>query len=183
MELQAKVRRRRRASAAALRLRALVVALMVCGLTFTTVPAASALTVPQARSYYLARICAPNPAIDRLNWAIFHGRATVRGRQMHGARLRQARRAALAVSRVERAAGLALIHPPSPWPTAASSLAARRVGLALVRDSQLLRQLWTRAGRRFVRFWVRVVLPQGRAVGRLDAVASRALGISPTSGC
>ena len=161
--------------------------LVVFALVLSAAPTASAETVPmtaeQAQAYYIAKICAPNPAIDRLNRAVFRGHPNVRARQMHGKRLRQVRAAIANLRRVELPAGNALVTPTAPWPSPETALATGNVGRAIVADTRVLAALATRAGRRFLRYWNNVVVPHSRLIGRLDVAASKVLNLPPTATC
>jgi hypothetical protein len=157
--------------------RVLAIVVLVLGLALSTEAPASALTVDEAVTHYLAQVCPQNPAIDAVNRAVFRGKHTFRARQMHGKRLRQSRRALRRLQRIEILGGNHLLSPPSAWPTPEVAQAMTAVGHALVTDGRMIVQLRKRAGRRFVRYWNTVWIPHEDVLFSLYDAADAALGV------
>jgi uncharacterized membrane protein YdfJ with MMPL/SSD domain len=164
--------------------RLLAIIVVAFAVTLSTLAPASAMSNNYAGSYYLNSVCPSNPALDAVYRAIFHGKNVVRPKNMHGKRLRRTRRALLRYERVESAGGRYLLNPPSAWPTSDSAQATKNMGLAMVRQSQIVDHLRRVAGRRFIRQAVNWFEPQVNTLRDRSSVARDSLNLPPgPQGC
>ena len=133
--------------------RFLAVAIVAIALAFSALPPASAMTTDYARQYFLNSVCPGRAKAVALNQAVFRGKSNFTGKQMHGKRLRQARRAVTAMRTAEANAAMWLRNPPSEWPSQDAAAAIAKAANALARETVVLGNLRTKAGKRFRSFW------------------------------
>jgi len=154
-------------------------------LAFSALPPASAMTMDTAGTYFLNSVCPGRAKVVALNRAVFRNKANFTGKQMHGKRLRQARRAITAVKAAELNAVRRLRNPPSAWPSDEVATNAARVANTLARESIVLSNLRSRAGKRFKNYWVKVFIPANQAFASASRTARASLGLptGPAAGC
>ena len=164
--------------------RLLAIIVVAFALTLSTLAPASAMSNDYAGRYYLNSVCPTNPALNAVYQAIFHGKNVIRPKNMHGKRLRRTRRALLRYERLESAGGHYLLNPPSAWPTPESAQATNNMGLAMVRQSQIVDHLRKVAGKRWIHQANTWFDPQVTTLGNRSSTARDSLNLPPgPQGC
>jgi hypothetical protein len=163
----------------------LATAIVSIALAFSALPPAAAMSPDYAGRYFLNSVCPGRAKAQALNSAVFHGKNNFTGKQMHGKRLRQARRALAAFKRAEYNGARWLQSPPSAWPSDNATTAVDRVARALAKEVIVVANLRQTKGKQFKRFWLNRFIPANQAFASASksARASLALPTGPRQGC
>ena len=163
--------------------RLLAIIVVAFAVTLSTLAPASAMGSKYAGRYYLNSVCPTDAPYFAVYRALFHGgKKVVRGKDMHGKRLRHTRRALGWYERSNSAGGHYLLNPPSAWPTSESAQATGNMGRAMLRQSQIIDNLRRLAGRNFIGAWNNYFVPQESTMSHDSSIARKALSLPP-KGC